>query len=167
MSKQNYIILGVVAAIIVITGGVVFATRSSSSNNNVSGSNAPAGKISFNTIKHEWGDVSAAAGEAKATFELTNDADTELELTSVKTSCACTTATIIQKGQRSMRFGMHTSTKYWSMRLAPRETVQVEVVFDPNFHAGQRGPITRAVYFESSDSTKATAQLTLSGNVVD
>lgn len=56
---------------------------------------------------------------------------------------------------------------FWSQKIAPGETGQLEVIFDPAFHGSQgTGQVVRAVYLSTNDPENKKAEVRLLANVI-
>ena len=77
-----------------------------------------------------------AAGNVSHLYWIKNISGDSLTITKLSTSCMCTVATLITPAGKKGPFGMagHGPTPRLVERLAPGETAQVEVVFDPAAH---------------------------------
>jgi len=85
---------------------------------------------------HNFGNISMAAGKVSKVYWIKNISGDPLTISKLYTSCMCTDATLITKAGKKGPFGMpgHGPTPRIEERLAPGETAQVEVVFDPAAH---------------------------------
>ena len=85
---------------------------------------------------HNFGNISMAAGKVSKVYWIKNISGDPLTITKLYTSCMCTDATLITKAGKKGPFGMpgHGPTPRIEERLAPGETAQVQVVFDPAAH---------------------------------
>lgn len=97
----------------------------------------------------DFGRISMAKGKVSHRYSIWNSGETPLTITKMYTSCMCTTATLMLASAKKIGpFGMpgHGLLTSISERLAPGETAQVDVVFDPAAHgpAGV-GPTQRTV----------------------
>lgn len=83
-----------------------------------------------------FGNISMAAGNVSHLYWVKNISGAPLIITKLSTSCMCTAATLITPAGKKGPFGMagHGPTPRLVERLAPGETAQVEVVFDPAAH---------------------------------
>lgn len=84
----------------------------------------------------DFGKISMAAGNVSHRYWIKNAGAAALTITSISTSCMCTVATLITNAGTKGPFGMtgHGVTPRLKELLAPGETAQVEVVFDPAAH---------------------------------
>lgn len=84
----------------------------------------------------DFGKISMAAGNVSHSYGIRNAGAAAFSITSISTSCMCTVATLITPTGKKGPFGMtgHGFTPRLAERLAPGETAQVEVVFDPAAH---------------------------------
>ncbi|HCM43510.1 MAG: hypothetical protein UY39_C0003G0005 [Candidatus Kaiserbacteria bacterium GW2011_GWC2_49_12] len=116
---------------------------------------------------YDFGTISMKNGNVEKTFEIMNPTDTDIALTSLTTSCMCTTAYIVKGGARRGPFGMpgHGSSVPRANEVIPASgRLGVAVIFDPNAHgpAGV-GTIDRFVYLE--DETGGVLELEIKANV--
>lgn len=97
-------------------------------------------------LEHNWEDINIMGGKVSKDFTLKNTQDIPLYLEGAVTSCMCTTAFFtLQDGTESGAFGMHGGPN-WSAVIAPGESFDVKVVFDPLAHGPEAtGPIQRTV----------------------
>ncbi len=97
---------------------------------------------------HAFGRISMAAGKVSHRYSIRNTGVSPLTITKIYTSCMCTAATLVTRTATRGPFGMagHGIQPSVRERLAPGETAQVDVVFDPAAHgpAGV-GPTDRVV----------------------
>jgi hypothetical protein len=100
--------------------------------------------ISFDAMHHDFGKI---PGDAKVThrFKVTNTGKVMLNITRLNPSCGCT-STVVGK---------------WS--LAPDESTEVEVTFNP---AGFRGLSRKSIQVVSDDPSTPVATLTFEAEVV-
>lgn len=84
----------------------------------------------------DFGKISMAAGSVSHSYGIRNAGAAAFSITSISTSCMCTVATLITQAGKKGPFGMtgHGFTPRLAELLAPGETAQVEVVFDPAAH---------------------------------
>lgn len=126
------------------------------------------GKIEVNPLEYDAGTVSMTEGLVEKTFEIKNIGEGDLKITSILTSCNCTTARLKVGDKTSPEFGMHTSSTFWSQKIAPGQTALLEVTFDPAFHGSQGvGQNIRAVYISSDDPQNKKVEVRLIANVVE
>ena len=155
-----WLILGV-ATILAVAAGFVISSKSAPAS--LAPSNA---KAVVEQSSYDWGDIDINGGKAVYQFTVENQGTDDLKLTSIKTSCACTTAQVIIDGVKSPYFGMHTSSS-WIGAVKPGETAVVEVVFDPLFHGPTgTGPVERLISIETNDAQNSALELILTGNVI-
>lgn len=85
---------------------------------------------------YNFGKISMAAGNVSKVYWIKNISGDPLNINKLSTSCMCTDATLITREGRKGPFGMpgHGPTPRIEERLAPGESAQVEVVFDPAAH---------------------------------
>lgn len=106
------------------------------------------GRIELSTTNFDFGTISNRKAVSQA-FTVRNTGQGELSIVGVSTSCGCTTAQIDKQ------------------QLAPGETAQLTVTFDPQVHNGATGEFVRVVYVRSDDPDTPEATLTVHVTVVE
>jgi hypothetical protein len=162
--KESHIIAGVIiGTVVVIGGGVLIAGKANQASQ--IGQTAEA-KAAISSATHSWGDIPINDGNVEATFAITNEGTSPLQLFNVSTSCMCTTAQLEVDGRKSPEFGMHTKARYVT-EVPAGGTAQLRVVFDPAFHGPQGvGAITRQVKLQTNDASQPELMVTLNGTVI-
>jgi len=105
------------------------------------------GRIELSATEFDFGTI-ANTTPVSQTFAVRNAGRGQLEITGVSTSCGCTTAEIDAR------------------RLAPGETTELQVTYDPQAHGGATGQYVRMVYVRSNDPDVPEATLTIRVAVV-
>ena len=152
--------------VILALGGLFFWGRA----NQALSSSTPYGAASALAaaeVSYDFGTISMKNGNVEKTFEITNPTDTNITLTSLTTSCMCTTAFIVKDGTRRGPFGMpgHGGPVPRANEVVPAGgKLAIAVVYDPNAHgpAGV-GPIDRFVYLV--DDKGGQLELEIKANV--
>ncbi len=135
--------------------------------------NAPPDRqiIAIEPSLSDLGDVSVAGGETSTSFIVRNDGKSDLAITGMESSCGCTTATLVLDGVESPRFGMPghglETPKGWSAVIAPGQTAELKVYYDPTVHPDLRGPVTRTVTVFSDDPVNFGEKVRIEANQVD
>jgi hypothetical protein len=106
------------------------------------------GRIELSTTNFDFGAISNRKAVSQE-FTVRNTGQGELSIVGVSTSCGCTTAQIDKQ------------------QLAPGETAQLTVTFDPLVHNGATGEFVRVVYVRSDDPDTPEATLTVHVTVVE
>jgi hypothetical protein len=104
----------------------------------------PAPRITFEALHHDFGKISADS-KVSYRFKVTNTGQAPLNITRLNPSCGCT-STVVGK---------------WT--LAPGESTEVEIIFNP---AGYRGPVRKSVQVVSDDPASTATTLTFEADVV-
>ncbi len=94
----------------------------------------------------DWGAIPAIPLVAQ-TFPIQNTGNQPLLITSVVTSCGCTTASLS------------------SSVIPPGQRADLKVVFDPNFHETS-GPVMRLVWLQTNDPDLPLVEIRLDANVI-
>jgi len=134
------------------------------------------GAIVVTPPRLDVGDVFMNVAEVPMRFEVTNTGERVAVITYIETSCDCTKATIVFEGREGPRFAMSHSTPPgtydWRAVLAPGETVELLVYYDPQAHGvftpeeapAIHGPITRFVRLYSDDPSDPFVDLRIDLN---
>lgn len=129
---------------------------------------APANRpiISLNPTYYDFGQIEASQGDVSTTFSVENDGKSDLIITGMETSCGCTTARLVIDNQRSPVFSMHNNPQNWQVSLKPNQQATLEVFFDPNFHKGAEGSITRTIKIFSNDPIESGLKVEIEGEII-
>ncbi len=126
--------------------------------------NAPIIEISPET--HNFGAVSQAKGTVSAIMTIKNVGVTDLILNNMDTSCGCTSAAIVKDGIEGPKFSMSmhgTNPTNWQEVIAPGDTLELKVYYNPNVHKEMRGAFTRSVMIYSNDPRYKMKEAKISG----
>lgn len=120
--------------------------------------------LELGETEYDFGTVPITGGVLKKTFEIKNSGDGDLVIGPIWTSCHCTSAVFKWNGKQSPEFNMIKVP--WSQKLAPSETGQIEVTFDPAFHGPSGiGEAVRAIFFETNDHQNKSSEVRIAANV--
>ena len=108
----------------------------------------PRGDIELSATEFDFGTVANNA-PVDHVFQVHNAGDGPLQISGVSTSCGCTSATVGRD------------------RLAPGESTELRVSYDPLTHDGATGQFMRVVYVRSDDPDTPEATLTIHVTVVE
>ncbi len=146
---------------LIAAGGLVFLIT----NRTPQGSQLGPAKIEITPKEYDIGDVPIGGGLVKRAYEIKNIGNGDLKIDDIWTSCHCTTAILKVAGKESPEFGMD-HAGFWSQIIAPGETGQLEVIFNPAFHGPQGvGPAVREIYLSTNDPQNKRPVVTLTANV--
>lgn len=106
------------------------------------------GQIAADRMTYDFGDIYQEDGKQTAIFSITNLGQEPLSFYKLSTSCGCTVAEMNMDD------------------LEPGEKRTMKVVYDPQVHKDQFGPITRMVYLQSSDNDTPELTLELTANIL-
>ncbi|MBI4022203.1 MAG: DUF1573 domain-containing protein [Candidatus Andersenbacteria bacterium] len=144
-------VVGIAVAVAVL-GGMVWAGRPETAGRS-SQATVQRGGLTASEAAFDFGSVSMAAGTVRHSFTITNTASEPVSISTVFTSCMCTSATLKVNDQTLGPYGMpgHGPRQKINETIDPREAAAVEVEFDPAAHgpAGV-GRIQRTVTIENS-----------------
>lgn len=128
---------------------------------------AQMGKIKFDKMTHDYGDLKMEIGRADATFTFTNVGDGDLKIVNVKTSCGCTASdyskNVIKPGEQGFVKATYSTTN----RPGPfRKTITVTTndVDNPNTILTIKGNVFKKDQSESSKYPIAIGNLRLINN---
>jgi len=148
--------------VLIIAGAVAFWAIKSS---DTSGNQSSDPKMEISASEYDFGTISMAAGTIKKTFEIKNTGASDLKIENIMTSCHCTGASLKVGDKKSPTFGMNGSA-FWSQKIAPGETAELEAIFDPAYHGpAGTGAATREIYFTTNDPGNKDAKVTLNAKV--
>lgn len=133
MNKKTIII-----GSIILTGliGLMFWGRSNQTTGLSEAENSKKSSLVVSEALYDFGTISMANGKVEKVFKVTNPTDKDVTLSSVVTSCMCTTAYIENAAGEKGPFGM------LGMGYVPPtdevikigKSLDIKVVYDPNAH---------------------------------
>ncbi|MFQ6058603.1 MAG: cation transporter [Anaerolineae bacterium] len=115
----------------------------------------------------DLGNVSQKRGKVETTMMIKNTGQKDLIVEGLSTSCACTTASVVNNGQEGPIFGADTPPGGWSTTIRPGEAAELRIYYDPNFHKDARGSMVREVYISSNDPVDPVIKARIKLNQVD
>lgn len=105
-------------------------------------------KIEIENPRYNFGTVSQAEGIVSTTFTIKNTGGSDLIIDNMDSSCMCTTASLIYKGQEGPKFGMSMhggNPKDYSLTIPPGDSAQLKVYYDPMAHGKQKKPEIKVI----------------------
>lgn len=128
--------------------------------------------VSLNIDTYDFEDVSQKKGIVSTFFEIKNEGKTDLVINRLETSCGCTSASIVYQNEESPKFnmpghGINEEVGDWEVVIAPNETAQLKVYYDPNVHGEFRGVATRSIYIYSNDPIDFQKEVKIELNQVE
>lgn len=157
-------LIGIIVVTVLILGGAVYFGTKMGATTQVTADTQVETQIG--ETKYDWGTIDINGGIVSKSFTIENSGTTPLKLYDVKTSCMCTTAQLKTASNSSKKFGMHEKNSS-VFEVAPGESAEVLVEFDPLFHGPSGvGPISRTVTMNTNDASRPTLSFQLSANVV-
>lgn len=119
---------------------------------------ANAARLNLSQASYDFGTISQADGVVFSYFTFKNEGKSNLIINKLTTSCGCTSAAVVYQGQEGPSFTMpghgKKNPQNWSVAIAPGDSAQIKVYYDPNAHGKQEKDslsITRAVSVFSND----------------
>jgi len=165
--KDSPIVAFVIGGILLLLG--IFAAVGSLGSAKQADRQTSSGKLTISESSWNIGEVSMKDGLNEKVVTLKNETDSPVTVTEMETSCMCTKATIRNAdGTMGPTKGMvgHGGTPRMSQTIAPGETAELIVVFDPNAHGPNAvGPITRDIMLKTDSSLQPTIGLRFRGIV--
>ena len=134
---------------------------------------APANRpiISLAPDSFDFGDVSQKKGKIYTYFDLKNEGKSDLVIERLDTSCGCTFASVIFRGEEGPFFAMaghgYENQTDWKLTIPPGEQAQLKVMYDPDVHRDFRGPATREIYVFSNDPIDFEKKVQIELNQID
>ncbi|MBI2022646.1 DUF1573 domain-containing protein [Candidatus Daviesbacteria bacterium] len=163
MTEKKLIIAFIIGTVLILGGGVM--VLNSSTPKKITSSQSV--KVETGERKFDWGQINYNGPKATKIFKIKNTGTDVLKLTSVKTSCSCTSAQLVIDDQRSPLFSMH-SVSSWVGEVKPGKEALLEVVFDQAFHGPSGvGPVERIISVETNDAQNPYLEFNLKGVVVN
>lgn len=113
--------------------------------------------IEIKDPKYDFGTISQADGVVSTVFNIKNTGESDLIIDNMDSSCMCTTARLIYKGEEGPKFGMSMhgdNPKDYSLTIPPGDSAQLRVYYDPMAHGVQKKEelkITREITIVSND----------------
>lgn len=143
-------VIGILGALALL-GGIAWAGRNSPTNNTSSEAPQAGGALVGSETAFDFGAVSMAAGTVKHAFAIKNTGTAPVKISTVYTSCMCTSAKLTINGQTLGPYGMpgHGPLPRINEILEAGAEATVEAEFDPAAHgpAGV-GRIQRTITIE-------------------
>lgn len=118
--------------------------------------------LTASEMMYDFGSISMRNGKVNRVFSVQNNSSEPVKITKMYTSCMCTEATLISRGEKMGPLGMpgHGFVPNLNQVLEPNETAEVEVIFDPAAHGPAGiGTIERAVYLEQEGRAPLTLEI--------
>lgn len=113
--------------------------------------------IEIENSTYDFGIINQADGIVTTLFTIKNVGGNDLIIENMDTSCMCTSATLIYNGEEGPKFGMSMhgdNPEDFELVIAPGESAQLKVYYDPMAHGKQKKPeqrIVRTVSIISND----------------
>lgn len=127
-------------------------------------SNPDAPKIEIPEKIHDFGKINLT-DVAKYPFKVKNGGKSPLVITSITTSCHCTTAVMKIPGKSdSPAFAMH-SMDAWQGEIASGEGAVLEVIYEPA-KMPVKGPINRIIYLRTNDPNNPDPKFEINAEVL-
>ena len=127
------------------------------------------GALTLSETSWNWGEIPMSRGTATREIAYQNASSDPVTITSMVTSCMCTTVSLIRaNGSMVGPKGMpgHGGNSSVRETIQPGETGTLRIIFDPNAHGPEAtGPIRRSVKLATGSDLQPVIELTFSGTV--
>lgn len=169
---KKFVLLGIIGLLIIVGAVMLISTSGDSENITKSDSTTySASALTSTETKFDFNTISMEEGIVSHDFTVTNNGTEPVEIGKVYTSCACTTAYIIDKsGEKYGKFGMPGHRDLLATAdvvVQPGESVKIEAIFDPAFHGPSGvGLVDRSIYLETNSANSPKLELRLRATVV-
>ncbi|MHA2054864.1 MAG: DUF1573 domain-containing protein [Candidatus Hodarchaeales archaeon] len=100
------------------------------------------------------------------TFKIENVGDKTLNITSISTSCGCTSVVLVIDGEQSPGFGRSNNPEDWIGSIDAGKNADLIVSYDAGLHP-DLGHVKRVVFIKSNDPSLPEAKVTITANVND
>lgn len=122
-------------------------------------------RIEINEISQDLGTVSQKQGIVTTDFEFKNAGKSDLVIKKLSSSCGCTSASVVYKGEVGPEFAMEGHGKEnpegWEVVINPGDSAILRVYYDPSVHPDLEGAVTRTVSIMSNDPVEFETQVTI------
>lgn len=146
--SPKVIIIGAIITLALLFGGLFFLSRPGPK---ITINPQATGQLTAGESFYDFGSVAMAKGLVSHKFTLTNSDSVPAVVTKIYSSCMCTKGTLTIGDRTYGPYGMpgHVAVPGIAAEIAPGQTAQLEVIFDPAAHgpAGV-GKIERTVTAE-------------------
>ncbi|MCR4278853.1 MAG: DUF1573 domain-containing protein [bacterium] len=153
----------------ILAGGIIAIALFTSPDLSAGAEASSTGQLSFSENEWDFGTISMKDGMATKEIAVTNPTTEPITITSLETSCMCTTAQLVhENGEKSPLKGMvsHTGSPRITEEIQPGEHAVLRVQFDPNAHGPDAtGPISRNVSLKTNSADQKDITLSFSGDV--
>lgn len=99
--------------------------------------------ISFDNSSYDFGEIKQFSGTVQKVFTVKNEGKDTLKIGEITTSCSCTAAKIDK------------------IEIAPDNTANLTVIFNPNLHEEPKEKFKRIIFIPTNDPKNPEAQLTI------
>ena len=167
MKYTQLLVPGAILVLLVL--GLASMARDKEGANNSTATSNGASVLTANGTDFDFGTIKMGDGKVTHPFEVANIGSAPIMVTSVYTSCMCTTALVTDaEGKENGPFGMpgHTSP-YTEILIGVGERAQVVAVFDPAAHGPSGvGLAERSIYLETNSAQAPRVELKFRAIVV-
>ncbi|HEY4473788.1 MAG: hypothetical protein A3D67_01180 [Candidatus Lloydbacteria bacterium RIFCSPHIGHO2_02_FULL_51_22] len=150
------------AILVLLASGLAYMARDKGGVDSPTATSNGASVLTANETDFDFGTIKMSDGKVTHSFEVANVGSAPIMVTSVYTSCMCTTALVTDAGgKESGPFGMpgHTSP-YTEILIGIGETARVVAVFDPAAHGPSGvGLADRSIYLETNSAQTPRVEL--------
>ena len=162
---KKFVIGIIVFTLLIIAGGAFLVSKAPNKASLAKDENA---RLEIDHSQFNFGEVKLTSGILTHRYPIKNIGQTDLKIANLASSCACTKVYFKSGSGESPKASMKGMTKVssWVGVLAPQETGEMVIDFDPNFHGiNGIGKIARSLEFETNDPSHLRVEFNLSGEV--
>lgn len=167
-ARRRWLWISAVILIVVGLAGYAYYTRLPGPEAGDAGGGTP--RLVVSPTVRNLGLIRMSQGRVKTEFTVENRGDGDLMITSLDTSCGCTSAALVQDGRQGPWFTMSghgLNPRGWSATLRPGERAQLLVEYDPTAHGYYVGSVARLVYIRTNDPARPVVEARLQGQQVE
>ena len=126
---------------------------------------ADAPRIEISETNHDLGIISQKQGVVSTDFEFKNAGRSDLVISKLSSSCGCTSASVVYKGNIGPKFTMaghgQENPTDWEVVIKSSDSATLRVYYDPTVHPDLEGAVTRTVSIFSNDPVDFEKQVTI------
>ena len=154
-------VMGIVGFSVLIMVGVVFVAFNSTPASKMTtyeDTQTEKPKIELEKTEIDLGDMKISDKKTEEiTFE--NTGEKPLQISNVYTSCGCTSAQVVIKGEESPVFSMHGNPD-WMGEVAPGGKAILRAIYEPSKHPVQ-GKSEKTIFFKTNDPEHSEVNINL------
>jgi len=168
--KNNKVIYAV--SVLIVLAALIFVSYEADSKKQVDISVSSESVLSVVNNNFNFEVLEMKDGKVKHDFEVQNNGSESVVIKKVYTSCACTTASILNAdGDSYGLFGMQGHKGFalnTNIEVKPGESAKVTAIYDPAAHGPKGiGKIKRIIYLDTNSTVEEQVQIAFEATVVN